>query len=67
MPPGAFPVSRRSINFEVPEIYNYDYMIYFLAKTLCLSLKDAGKHTELDFWRVIAYENIDYSRMKEKV
>lgn len=37
-------------------------MIYLIAKTLGLSIKEAGEHTELDFWQIVGFGNLDERR-----
>lgn len=57
-------------HLSVPGELLYSYMIYRIAKNYGITKPEAGKHTEYDFWEMLAYENLDGKKeeylMKQK-
>ncbi len=37
----------------------YSYMIHTIAKTYGITKTEACRHTEYDFWEMMAFENLD--------
>lgn len=57
---GAFSVVQFiPESLTVPDEMIYGYMIHQLAKTYGLTKPAAAKHTEFDFWEMLAYDNLD--------
>lgn len=52
---------------EVPEEYNYAFMIYALAKMYGISPVKAGELSEYDFWLAVAFNNIEIENSKPDV
>ena len=48
--------------YSVPGELQFDYMAYRLAKTFRISKRDALEFTELDYWKMLAFENLDSER-----
>lgn len=46
-------------HLSVPDEMLYSYMIHRISKTYGISKSQAGRHTEYDFWEMLAYENLD--------
>lgn len=48
--------------FEVPESLVYQYMIWSLAKYYRIAPMNASMMSEIDFWQMAAFENLEQSK-----
>ena len=48
--------------YSVPPELQFDYMAYRLAKTFSITKHNALEFTELDYWKMLAFENIETER-----
>jgi hypothetical protein len=49
-------------DYNIPAELQYDYMAYQLAKNYKISLYDALKYSELEYWKSLVFENLDSER-----
>lgn len=61
--PEAFRIKHNiPAEYNVPDIMQYSYMIHMLSKTYGISRYEAGQHREVDFWEMLAFENLDKAK-----
>ena len=61
--PAAFHASHTIPDeYSIPGKLYYCYMIHTLCKTYGIPKSEAAAHTELDFWEMIAFENLDRAK-----
>lgn len=46
----------------VPDELVYSYMIHVISKTHSIKISEASKYTELDYWKLAAFENLEYAK-----
>lgn len=44
---------------QIPEKYDYERKMYTLSKIYHISIIEAGKMKETDYWKALAFNNID--------
>jgi len=49
-------------DYSIPAELQYDYMAYQLAKNYRMSFYDALNYSEPDYWKLLAFENLDTER-----
>lgn len=54
-----------STEFDIPDELIYKYMMHSISKNYSIPPQTAARLTELEFWEMTAFENLDSQKNEE--